>query len=308
MPDPDNNVTMLFQSNPFGAISHNFACQNAFVIEAYGEPLAISTGARQLHGSPHHREWMWHTKAHNSLLVDNEGQVPRRRSSSGKITEYAEQREYVYVTGDATPAYGGRLERFHRHILFIRPNYFIIIDDLKTSGQASTFQWLLHSPAEIRVDQEKHLMVNQSGNVRLTSRFLTPENMEYAQHSGFTPQLEDSLGFQDQFHLTASTTEPSVAKIIVTVMHVGKTDVSFTEKPAPPSTPRRELKVKNIENAESLDNGVLNANLLDANGGIAIRIGNDLVLWRDQESWKVEAEGMMSTRKMEFRKDFFQDR
>jgi len=187
MPEPDNNVTMLFQSNPFGAISHNYACQNAFIIEAYGEPLAISTGARQLHGSPHHRQWMWHTKAHNSILIDNEGQVTRKPESAGEIINYQDEHAYVYTTGDATAAYGGRLERFHRHIVFIRPKYFVIIDDLKTTGKASTFQWLLHSPTKIRVNTDKNIIVNQSGNVRLTSRFLMSEKMKYTQHTGFTP-------------------------------------------------------------------------------------------------------------------------
>lgn len=305
MPEPDNNVILLFQSNPFGAISHNYACQNAFVIEAYGEPLAISTGARQLHGSPHHREWMWHTKAHNSILVDNEGQVIRKPESAGKIINYQDEHAYVYTSGDATAAYGGRLERFHRHILFIRPDYFIIIDDLKTTGKASTFQWLLHSPTKIRVDTDKNILVNQSGNVRLTSRFLVPEEMEYVQHTGFTPQVEDSLSWQNQFHLTASTLSPAVSKKIVTVMRVDKTDEQAPEKPKAPSTPRKEIEIEIILNSASLDKNILEAELLEADGGVAIRLGDDLILLKDQEAWKVEAEGLTSTRQMEIRKGHF---
>jgi len=305
MSEPDNNVTLLFQSNPFGAISHNHACQNAFVIEAYGEPLAISTGARQVHGSPHHREWMWHTKAHNSILVDNEGQVTRKPSSAGKIINYQEEHAYVYTTGDATAAYGGRLERFHRHILFIRPEYFIIIDDLKTSGKASTFQWLLHSPTKIRVNTDKNIMVNQSGNVRLTSRFLTTEKMEFVQHTGFTPQVEDSLSWQNQFHLTASTTLPAASKKIVTVMRVDKTDEQAPEKPKAPSIPRKEIEIDNISNIASIDKNILEAQLLMAEGGMAIRLGDDLILLKDQETWKVEAEGVISTRQMEVRTGHF---
>lgn len=305
MPSPENNVTMLFQSNPFGAISHNFACQNAFVIEAYGEPLAISTGARQLHGSPHHRQWMWHTNAHNSILVDNEGQVIRKRSSAGKIINYEDEHEYVYVTGDATDAYGGRLERFHRHVLFIRPEYFIIIDDLKTSGQSSTFQWLLHSPTEIKVDSDNHIMVNQSGNVRLTSRLLLPDDMEYIQHTGFTPQVEDSVNWQNQFHLIASTKAPSLSKKIATVMRIDKTTGAPVEKPKSPSTPRRKIEINTIENLNSLDEFILNARLLKAEGGMAIRLGDDLILWRDPDAWKVEANGVISTRQMEVRKGHF---
>jgi hypothetical protein len=151
-------------------------------------------------------------------------------------------------------------------------------------------------------------MMNQSGNVRLTSRFLTPGDLEYVQHSGFTPQVVDSLSFQNQFHLTASTTEPSLSKKFVTIMRVDKTDGPAVDKPGPPSTPRKKLEIKDVENVQSLDSGILNACLLQAQGGMAIRLGNDLILWRDQDSWKVEAEGITSTRQIEVRKDFFQDK
>jgi hypothetical protein len=308
MSTPANNVTLIFQSNPFGAISHNYACQNAFVIEAYGEPLAISTGTRQTHGVPHHREWIWHTKAHNSILVDNEGQETRKRNASGKIIHYEDEGEYVYTTGDATAAYGGRLEKFHRHVLFIRPDYFIIIDDLKTSGSLSTFQWLLHSPTEIRVDRKNHIMENSSGNARLTSRFLIPDDLDYIQHSGFTPQVQDSTRWQNQFHLTASTQKPSLSKQFVTIMRVDKTSGAPAIKPDPPSTPRQTIAIKNIDTPAATDKVLLNARLLDANGGIAIHLGDDLILWRDQDSWKVETEGVISTRQMEVKRGFFKEK
>jgi hypothetical protein len=307
MPDPEENVTMMFQSNPFGAISHNFACQNAFVIEAYGEPLAISTGSRQLHGSPHHQEWMWHTKAHNSILVDNEGQVIRKASSSGKIIHYEDKGDYVYAIGDATQAYGGRLKRFHRHILFIRPDCFIVIDDLKTSGSLSTFQWLLHSPTEIRVDREDHIIENRSGNVRLASQILTPDELEFVQHTGFTPQVEDSTRWQNQFHLTASTREPASSKQFVTIMQIDRIKGEPAEKPDPPSTPRHELEIKDIENPASLEESLLNATLVEANGGIALRLGDDLILIKNQDSWRAEAAGVISTQRIRLQKGHFRN-
>jgi hypothetical protein len=305
MDDPDNNVTMLFKSNPFGAISHNHASQNAFVIEAYGEALAISSGSRQLHGSSHHREWMWHTKAHNSILVDNEGQVIRQRSSRGKIIHYEDTGEYVYTVGDATEAYGGRLNRFHRHVIFVRPDCFVIIDDLKTSGKASTFQWLLHSPTEIKVDRSTHLMVNQSGNVRLTSRFLTPGDLEYHQHSGFTPQVVDPEEMTNQYHLTVSTKEPSASKKFVAIMHVDRTSGRPMELPEPPSAERHELSIMNIDDPASLNKSLLQSQLLIADGGIAIRLGDDLILWKDADAKLVRSSGIASRRPVEIRKGYF---
>ncbi len=305
MADPAENVLMLFQSNPFGAQSHNHACQNAFVIEAYGEPLAISTGSRQVHGSDHHREWMWNTKAHNSMLVDHEGQTTRSRESKGEIIYYRDLGDCVATTGDATQAYGGRLERFHRHVLFIRPNYFVIIDDLKTAGKESTFQWLLHSPTEIRADRQALITENRSGNVRLTTRFLMPDEITFSQHTGFTPQAHDSTRFHNQYHLTASTTSPAQSQRFVTVLCVDRTKQTPPERPQRPSTPRREVEIREIERIESLDKALMNARFVDAEGGLAIRLGNDLILWKEHGSERVSAGGISTTEPMELKRDCF---
>ncbi|SHF20628.1 Heparinase II/III-like protein [Mariniphaga anaerophila] len=306
MAEPENNVSVLFQSNPFGALSHNFACQNAFVIEGYGEPLAMSTGSRQLYGCPHHSEWMWHTKAHNSILVDNEGQVIRNSASKGKIINYEDNGDFVYTAGDATQAYGDRLERFHRHMLYIRPDYVVIVDDLKTSGEKSTFQWLLHGPTEIQVDKENLVMVNRSGNVSLATRFLAPQQVDFIQHSGFTPQLEDSTKWRNQFHLTASTTNPEKSMRFVTVMKVDQFSGEPVKMPDFPTTPRHQLEIKNIDNLASVDESVLQAEMIDAEGGLALRLGNNLILWKESGASQVKAAGVTSGKNMEFKKDFFQ--
>ena len=305
MADPDDNVLMLFQSNPMGAVSHNFAAQNAFVIEAYGEPLAVSTGSRQNHGSPHHREWMWHTHAHNSILVDGEGQVTRTRHSRGRIVHHEENGSYAYTLGDAVGAYGGRLDRFDRHVLFIRPDYFVIIDDLETTGPASTFQWLLHSPTELQVDRNAHVAVSRSGNVRLTTRFLTPNDISYDQHTGFTPQVERPQQMRNQFHLTASTTSPASSQRFVTVMKVDRTTGAPVAHPESPTTSRREVTIRDITDRNTLDEALMKAGLLQVRGGLALRIGDDLVLWKDPGSWRVEAAGTTSTRRMTVKRDYF---
>ncbi len=305
MSDPDDNVMMLFRSDPIGAFSHNFPAQNAFVIEAFGEPLAISTGSRQLHGSPHHSQWMWSTYAHNSLLVDGEGQVIRDPFPFGRIVAYEEQGGYVYTMGDASEAYINRLERFDRHVLFVRPDYFVIIDDLETKDNVSTFQWLLHSPTEMQVDRSAQIVVNRSGNVRLTTRFLTPGSIDFSQHTGFTPQVEHPERFRNQFHLTASTTRPATSQRFVTVMKVDRISGMPAAHPEPPTTERREITIQDIENRNTLDQTVIKAKLLEARGGIAVRVGDDLVLWKDPDSWRVEAAGTNSTVHMTVKQDYF---
>jgi hypothetical protein len=319
MSDPDNNVMMLFKSNPFGAISHNHASQNAFVIEAFKEPLAISSGYRQTHGIPHHREWIWQTKAHNSILVDNEGQVPRQRSSKGEIIAYQEHDSYVYTTGDATAAYGGRLEKFHRHVLFVRPGYFVIIDDLKTSGSSSTYQWLFHAKNQMEVDDQNNVVVSTSGDARLALRFLTPGNLEFSQHTGFDPPVEDPSTAPDQFHLTASTIDPSPEQRFVTVLWVDRDgavqsgqDRQGSGSPPAPAAGEGDggSLIRTIGNSGVGDKIVLqramqDAELLEAEGGIALRVGDDLVFWKEPGERRVSAAGTSSRKDMEVKAGFF---
>ncbi len=90
--------------------------------------------------SPHHREWVWQTRAHNSILVNGEGQDTRSRAARGAISAHQENGTHAYAAGDATAAYGGRLERFVRHVVYLRPATFLLIDDLETAGAPATFQ------------------------------------------------------------------------------------------------------------------------------------------------------------------------
>ena len=326
--EPDNNVMMLFKSNPFGSISHNHASQNAFIIEAFKEPLAISSGYFQTYGNTHHREWIWQTKAHNSILVNGEGQVPRSRSSIGEIIEYKENDKYVYTAGDATKAYDGKLDMFHRHVLFVRPGYFVIIDDLKSSGSSSTFQWLLHTTNRMQVDDLNHVIVTSSGNARLTTKFLLPDNIRMTQHTGFEPPVKDpEIPAQapgpapDQFHLTVSTINPLPVTRFVTVLRVDRNkDIMTTSGEIPGSvfsetmiTGQEDksfvaiLENEGIAEANLLERVVKGSEILEATGGIALRVENDLVLWKEPGAMRVSAAGTSSKKNMEVRPGFFKE-
>ena len=303
MAEPENNVMMLFKSNPFGAISHNHASQNAFVIEAFGEPLAISSGARQTHGTPHHQDWIWHTKAHNSVLVDHEGQEIRSRSSRGKIIAHHEEGNYVYTAGDATEAYGGRLDRFHRHVLFVRPGYFVIVDDLETSGGSSTYQWLLHAVNEMEVDDENQVVVSSSGDARMTLRFLAPDTLDFEQRTGFDPPVEDPETAPDQFHLTASTSESASSKRFVTVMWIDQNSdlqagVQGESGSVSESSGIRTIENRGVNDVDLIERSLQDAELLDAEGGLALRVGEDLILWKEEEEQQIRAAGITSTETM----------
>ena len=147
--DKQHDVSFLMRSSPFGGVSHGHADQNAFVIEAFGRGLAIATGYYPWYGSPHHHQWTRSTKAVNSVLVDGQGQVPRKWEAKGRLRAFQSTEGYDYAQGDAAAAYLGPMEQFRRHVVHVRPGVFVMFDDLRAAKPA-TFQWLLHAYQEIR--------------------------------------------------------------------------------------------------------------------------------------------------------------
>ena len=60
--EPEKDIRFTMKSSPYGTVSHSHADQNSFVIEAYGEPLAIPSGMYELYSSAHHHGWTRQTR------------------------------------------------------------------------------------------------------------------------------------------------------------------------------------------------------------------------------------------------------
>lgn len=266
--DPANNVYMLMRSSPYGSVSHSHASQNAFAIGAFGEALAISSGYYQLYGSPHHAQWTWETRAHNSILVNGEGQVKRSPQSKGRIAQFDTQDEYAYAVGDATEAYGGRLDTFLRRVLFIRPNTFVICDEVE-APEPSTFQWLLHARNEMRLDESAQSVLVSSDDARLSAQLLSPTGLQFTQEEGFP--VEPERGGADQFHFTADTGEPAESAVFHSVLSA-----------------YRQGDSRQVPDAE----------VLEAEGGAAVRLQwedeSAVVLWRLGDADEVRFDDLSS--------------
>lgn len=285
---PEENIMMLFQSNPFGGISHSHASQNAFIIEAFGEPLAISSGYSEGYGGLHHREWVRQSKAHNTILVNKEGQIWGGGEAHGRIIAYEEKDDYVYAAGEAAPAYGNRLKRFERHIVFVRNGYIVIIDELKTKEDPATFQWLFHATKKLEIDPEAQVFISSTPKARLTGRFLHPDNLHFTQKTGFVPPPPDPDQSPSQFHLSASTIDTLSVASFITVLWIercGKEPIR--QQPSSIDIDPGDSKIlynNRIEDQEAVNAALQNAELLETEEGIALRVGNDYLHLKEKEA------------------------
>jgi hypothetical protein len=210
----DEDIHFLFHSDPYGGVSHGHPDQNAFTIEAFGQALAIASGYYPSFGSDHHVNWSRQTKSSNTVTINGGVGQERTAEAKGKLVLFENAENYDYILGDATDAYMGLLEKFHRHVIHIRPGIFIIYDDLEASDPV-TFEWWLHALSEMDVDQTEKSIVISQGDAGLKVKFLQGE-LIFDQFTGFPhppefiaytdntmPQYTTRL--EDQWHLTGST-------------------------------------------------------------------------------------------------------
>lgn len=152
MHDPDRHLQFVFKSSPYGSISHSHGDQNAFLLYAYGEDLAIQSGYYIAFGSGMHRDWRRQTRSKNAVLIGGKGQYAEKdkalaRRAAGKIVEVEEKPQHLRILGDATAAYqvaNPLVQKAHREIHFVNEAYFVIVDQVECS-EPQDLQWLCHT-------------------------------------------------------------------------------------------------------------------------------------------------------------------
>jgi hypothetical protein len=220
---PESDTCLIFKSSPYGSVSHSHADQNAFAIMKGGTALAIPSGYYgPSYGKPHHAQWTRSTKANNCVLVNGQGQKIRV-ADGGAIVDFKDAGGYSYVAGDATSAYVGKLNKWVRRILFLRPGLFLLLDEIEAPAQ-SRYQWMLHAFEKMDIKGNKvtsrrrgaTLDVNLacSGGLKLTQtdQFDTPYN------HGIPEAYHREKA--NHWHVTAETAKSSRKARIAAVMSV----------------------------------------------------------------------------------------
>ena len=197
-----SDIHLLFKSSPFGSQSHGHNPQNSFELNAFGDELLSTCVYRDYHGSKFHYQWAHSTIAQNAVLVNNQGQVMHKAGPLGRIVDFELNKEYDYVDGDATPAYDGRMTHYNRRILFSKPDFIIIYDDLAAS-EPSTFQFMLHSLKSFTLNPDKNELAVERSRAGVVIQYLSPVDLNYRQWDGFDPKPQKE--FPNQWHVEAST-------------------------------------------------------------------------------------------------------
>lgn len=219
--DP-GRTSVYFKSSPppFGAFNHQHADQNAFVINAGGERLAIESGYYDRYKSPHWWKWLKTTQAKNAITYDGgKGQTffesNDHRMGYGAITRFVSTPEYDITTGDATPAYDGALKQALRSIVYLRPN-LIVVHDRLASATPRQWEWNIHALNPITVNSPRNIRIDNRGQ-SLCIEVLSGPEVRFMQTDRWSA---DPAKGEPQWHGRFATAPLPAAQFIV-LLNVG---------------------------------------------------------------------------------------
>ncbi len=175
---PADDIQVTFKSSPYGSFSHSHADQNSFILNAYGEGLAINSAYREFHNSPHHRDWTRQTISKNALLINGAGQKAQNKAATGRITHFEVGARFVWTTGDATKAYQtmqpkGKVKLVTRDLVFIDQRYVVLRDRVELS-EPGALSWLLHAEHHLDWDQAAQRAFIRGEKAALTAQMVAP--------------------------------------------------------------------------------------------------------------------------------------
>ncbi len=167
-----------FSYDPGGGHVHPDA--NHFVVFGNGEWIVRDDGYRAKR-----------TGHHNALLIDGVGQMGEGKmwfqggqilglKARPRVTRAVSTERLDHITGDATEAYPPEagLKRYIRHLLYIKPNVLIVIDDIETAREAE-LQLRLH-PEHSDAEEHTNGALIHGKLAELRADWLTPEGVTTA--------------------------------------------------------------------------------------------------------------------------------
>lgn len=202
----EKNIHLAMRSSPFGNISHSHNDQNAIVLAAFGEPLLVNTGTRDYYGSRFCKEYYWHTRSHNAVLIGNEGQ-PRSPRAKGKFLRQGEGENLAWVVGDATAAYEGLATLARRWAILAHQEVVVLVDEIQTT--APRVELLFHARAPFETDDGGTQFLLKKGKVSLHGYLFTDADVSWAQTNEYPLQPAPRTKLVPEWHLTAEVSNLS---------------------------------------------------------------------------------------------------
>ncbi|MDQ3173956.1 MAG: heparinase II/III-family protein, partial [Acidobacteriota bacterium] len=186
-------IIFLYRAGP--NFNHHHADQGSFLLNAFGENLVTEAGWSDYYKDPFYATFFTQAIGHSTVLVDGNPEsqsiadTPQftALNSYPRITDAVTSEFYDSVSSELASVYQDRLERFTRRIVFIKPHYLVIFDDLVAKGEPARFDWLLHLPDRSRIEIQDKLAIYQGKQAALAAHVFAPGKLHMKVREGRVP-------------------------------------------------------------------------------------------------------------------------
>ncbi len=139
--------TLLFFEGGRMIPGHAHQDKGQFLLEAYGERLVADPG--MVNYADPAAEVLQASACHNVVTIHERNQSYKDLEHAVVIEVLQNTDQYSYLRADVSGSYQ-ELEVFKRHLLFVRPDYTVLLDDILSTE--SGLQWHLHSAGTFSMD------------------------------------------------------------------------------------------------------------------------------------------------------------
>jgi hypothetical protein len=189
---PDDCI-LIFRAGP--NFNHNHADQGSFLLRAFGENLALDAGYADYYKDPYYDTYFSQAAGHNTVLVDGN---PASQSIADtpafpalaaypRITHAITSEFYDAVTSELESVYRGRLKHFTRRLIFVKPRYVVVRDEIEAVGAPASYDWLLHVNDKQALHITETSALYQAPKASLAVRVFTPADVTLSAAAGHLP-------------------------------------------------------------------------------------------------------------------------
>lgn len=198
-----------FNSQPY-VPAHDHPDRNGINLWV-GEDKLLAESGISSYGNPLHATYYQTTAAHNTILVNGMGQ---EKPYKGEILGYFGSDTFNYVSGEGGYSYAD-LDSFQRHNVFIKEDYLLVYDRLRSSGLPVTFEWVLHTEGDLIPHSQNSYRLEGSKHHALVE-FLDSRVPQFRLEEGYLATTA-----QPHPYLVASWDEPAVEDQFLVLVQFG---------------------------------------------------------------------------------------
>jgi len=188
-----DSIEMLFRAGP--NYNHGHADEGSFQISAFGEPLATEAGWSDYYKDPYYATYFTQSAGHNTVLVDGNDEsqtfpdTPQFKSLDRfpRIIDSLTSEFHDEAASELSSVYDGRLSSYTRRIVFVKPNYFVVFDDIRSSGPPVRLDFLLHFADGDKLKTEHDSVVYITEGASLAARSFLNNEAETSVKNGHIP-------------------------------------------------------------------------------------------------------------------------